>query len=216
MFLRNDHGVEQAGGANARSFGRALVIRRATLGDRFRERFPDFDPVPDLGSRIGSGEWFRGVATCAGLCALAVLLAPGFERPIYANVPAALTGTDADIARAQAIAPMAAGSATGTKLGATSLVANLTDTPERPILQSTVTLGRGGGPEGARTDRPRDAMRWRECGDLWRGGRRSCQRAAGIPRAARGTPACCGVCLKCGNRRSRRSSGTQRSGTVHM
>ncbi|PJI88643.1 M23 family peptidase [Sphingomonas koreensis] len=151
MFLRGDHGFEQAGGTNARSFGRALVVRKATLGDRLRERFPDFDPVPDLGSRIGSGEWFRGVATCAALCGAVVLLSPGFERPIYASVPAALTGTDADIARAQAIAPMAAGSATGTKLAATSLVANLTDTPERPILQSTVTLGSGGALQAALT-----------------------------------------------------------------
>jgi murein DD-endopeptidase MepM/ murein hydrolase activator NlpD len=151
LFLRNDHGVEQAGGANARSFGRALVIRKATLADKFRERFPDFDLVPDLGSRIGSGEWFRGVATCGGLCTLAVLLSPGFERPIYANVPAALTGTDADIAHAQAIAPLAAESTTGTKLGATNLVATLTDTPERPILQSTVTLGSGGALQAALT-----------------------------------------------------------------
>ena len=143
MFLRGDHGLEHAGGTSARSFGRALTIRKTTLGYRLRERFPDFDLVPDLGSRIGSGEWFRGVATCAGLCVAAVLLAPGFERPIYASVPAALTGTDADIAHAQAIAPLAAGSATGTRLGATSLVANLTDTPERPVLQSTVTLGGG-------------------------------------------------------------------------
>ncbi|HSX55734.1 MAG TPA: M23 family metallopeptidase [Sphingomonas sp.] len=141
--------MEQAGGANARSFGRALVIRKPTLADRFRERFPEFDLVPDLGSRIGSGEWFRGVATCAGLCTAAVLLSPGFERPIYANVPAAMTGTDADIARAQAIAPMAAGSVTGTRLGATSLVATLTDTPERPILQHTLTLGSGGALQAA-------------------------------------------------------------------
>lgn len=145
MFLRGDDGFEQAGGTSARSFGHALAVRKLTLADKLRERFPDLDLVPDLGSRIGSGEWWRGAATCAGLCALVVLLSPGLERPIYARVPAALTGTDADVARAQAIAPLAAGATTGTRLGATGLVARLADTPERPILQHSATLGSGGG-----------------------------------------------------------------------
>ncbi|MEG3181450.1 M23 family metallopeptidase [Sphingomonas sp. LT1P40] len=143
MFLRTDHGFEQAGGTTALSFGRSLAVRKRTLADRFRELYPDFEAIPDLGSRIGSGEWFRGAATCAVLCAGVVLLSPGFERPIYGSVPGALKGSDADVARAQAIAPLTMGAKTGTKLGATNLVANLTDTPERPILQHTVTLSGG-------------------------------------------------------------------------
>lgn len=143
MFLRSDLGVEQAGGAAALSFGRALPLPERGLLGRFRERYPDFELVPDLGSRIGTADWWRGSATCAALLAGVVLLAPGFERPIYGAVPAALTGNDAAIARAQAIAPLAMGGKTGTRLAATSLVAPLTDTPERPILQHSVTLGSG-------------------------------------------------------------------------
>ena len=51
-----------------------------TLIDRIQDRFPDFDPAPDLGSRIGSVEWFRGVATCAGLILLSKRIASGAER----------------------------------------------------------------------------------------------------------------------------------------
>ncbi|ODP37612.1 peptidase M23 [Sphingomonas turrisvirgatae] len=145
MFLRSDFGVEQAGGAAALSFGRAVPAPLPTPGliARFQERYPDFELIPDLGSRIGSASWWRGTATCAALLAGAVLLSPGFERPIYGAVPAALSGNDAAIARAQAIAPLAMGGKTGTRLAATGLANPLTDTPERPVLQSTVTLGSG-------------------------------------------------------------------------
>ncbi|MBX3593480.1 MAG: M23 family metallopeptidase [Sphingomonas sp.] len=143
MFLRNDHGFEQAGGTNARSFGTTVAIRKAGPIERFRTRYPDFELAPDLGSRIGSREWFRGAATCAGMCALVMLLSPGFERPIYGSVPNPMTGSDADLARAQAIAPLAKGAASGSHLAATGLVVPLTDTPERPIIQHSVTLGSG-------------------------------------------------------------------------
>ncbi len=145
MFLRSDQGLEQAGGAAALSFGRVSPVRQPGLIDRLRERYPDFEAVPDLGSRIGTMDWWRGAATCAALCAAVVLLSPGFERPIYAKVPGALTGSDADVARAQAIAPIAAGATTGTRLAATNLVTPLSETPERPILQHTLTLGAGSG-----------------------------------------------------------------------
>jgi murein DD-endopeptidase MepM/ murein hydrolase activator NlpD len=149
LFLRSDEGLNQAGGASALSFGRVSPVRALGPLARFQHRFPDFEFAPDLGSRIGSAQWWRGTATCAGLLAGVALLSPGFERPIYAGVPGALVGTDADIARAQAIAPLGMGARTGTRLGATNQVALLTDTPERPILQSTVTLGSGGGFEAA-------------------------------------------------------------------
>lgn len=143
MFLRSDHGLVQGGSAAALSFGRAAPLRPAGLLARFQDRFPDFDAIPDLGSRIGTAEWWRGSVTCAALCGLVLFLSPGLERPIRAAVPAALAGNDAAITKAQAIAPLAMGGRTGTKLAATGLVAPLTDTPERPILQSTVTLGSG-------------------------------------------------------------------------
>ncbi|MFL9840381.1 peptidoglycan DD-metalloendopeptidase family protein [Sphingomonas sp. ST-64] len=141
--MRSESGFEQAGGTTSLSFGHPVVTPRLTLTERLREKYPDFELIPDLGSRIGSREWFRGAATCAGLCAGVALLSPGFERPIYGSIPTA-KAAGADLMRAQAIAPLDKGAATGARLGATRLVANLTDTPERPIIQHSVTLGSGG------------------------------------------------------------------------
>ncbi|MCR5870251.1 MULTISPECIES: M23 family metallopeptidase [unclassified Sphingomonas] len=148
MFLRNDHGLEQSGGAAALSFGRGVDSRKPGLAERFRERYPDFELIPDLGSRIGSREWFRGAATCGGLCAFVFLLSPGFERPIYGGVPSAHAAS-ADLMRAQSIAPLDKGGVTGTRLAANRLVTTLTDTPERPIIQHSVTLGSGSGLQAA-------------------------------------------------------------------
>lgn len=132
MFLRNDHGLEMGGGAGGRS---SLP----------RSRFADFDLTPDLGSRIGSLTWYRGAATCVGLCALTFLLSPGFENPIYGYVPPALQGTDLEAARAQAIKPLDQGSTSGYHVAATRLVAPLSDTPERPQLTLPLSIGSGGG-----------------------------------------------------------------------
>ncbi|MDR6852217.1 murein DD-endopeptidase MepM/ murein hydrolase activator NlpD [Sphingomonas sp. BE123] len=148
LFLRSDHGLDQAGGAAALSFGRGVATRRPGLIERFRERYPDFELVPDLGSRIGSREWFRGAATCAALCTGVILLSPGFERPIYGSVPSA-HAAGADLMRAQAIAPLDKGGVTGTRMAANRLVTNLTDTPERPIIQHSLTLGSGSGLQAA-------------------------------------------------------------------
>ncbi|MBR0553308.1 M23 family metallopeptidase [Stakelama marina] len=143
MFLRTEHGLDQGSGTGALSFGRVLAPRPQSLADKLRERFPDFDPVPDLGSRIGSREWFRGVATCAALCTVTVMLSPGFSRPIHAASPAPLSGSDWDDARTQSISALALGSNTGAHMGATNLVEPLADTPERPIIEKTALVGRG-------------------------------------------------------------------------
>jgi len=94
-------------------------------------------------SQIGSPTWFRGLATCIGLCTVTLLLSPGFETPIYGTVPAPLRGAERDAARAQAIRPLAQGATTGQRLAATGLVAPLTDTPERPILNLDAKLYSG-------------------------------------------------------------------------
>lgn len=142
MFLRSDLDLGQSGGTSAASLVRSPPPP-LRLTDRIRDRFPEFEIAPDLGSRIGSAEWYRGAATCGGLIALTVLLSPGFERPIYGGVPAALTGAAWEEARAQSIAPIAFGSTTGHRMGATSLVAPLADTPERPIIEIPATIGAG-------------------------------------------------------------------------
>lgn len=144
MFLRNDHGSDQAGGTAALSFGRAFVpVPAPGPLDRLRDGIARIDWAPDLGSRIGSLEWWRGAATCAALCAVTCLLAPGFDTRIMGGVPAALDGAAWDEARAQSIAPLAWGSDTGRSMAANDLVAPLAETPERPIVDLTAMLGTG-------------------------------------------------------------------------
>ncbi len=150
MFLRNDHGLELSGNAAALSFGR-LAAPAPTPGliDRLHERYPDFELVPDLGSRIGTREWWRGAATCLALCTTTLLLSPGFTQPIYGHVAPALAGDEWAEARAQSIAPIALGATSGRRMAATDAVQPLKDTPERPTLEMSVSLGRSDGFEGA-------------------------------------------------------------------
>lgn len=144
MFLRNDLAFDHGSGTGAISFGRLpQADRPRTVVDRFRDRFPDFEIAPDLGSNIGSREWWRGAATCAGLCALTVLLAPGISRPILSESAPALRGSDWDAAHEQSISALALGATTGRHSAPTDLVRPLADTPERPIIQASALVGHG-------------------------------------------------------------------------
>ena len=140
MYLRSDHGEGLTGGGAS-----ALAAAPARgLAARLGERFADFEFAPDLGSRIGSLTWYHGAATCVALITATLLLAPGFENPIYGTVPAPLSGAEFDATQAQAIKPLGMGSGTGARVAATGLVAPLTDTPERPLLEGTTKLASGG------------------------------------------------------------------------
>lgn len=142
LFLRNDQGLDFGRGAVSAA---ALTAAPAQTFEAKLTRgiFGDYDFVPDLGSDIGSATWFRGLTTCVGLCALTLLMAPGFETPIYGTVPAPLRGAEFDAVQAQAIRPMALGAGTGMHMAATKLVAPLSDTPERPIITLDAKLGSG-------------------------------------------------------------------------
>lgn len=111
---------------------------------QWRERLSDIDFVPDLGVDIGSLAWFRGLATCAALCATTVLLSPGM-RAIPGSVPAATYGAAWEETRAQSITPLAWGGDSGRRMAATDAVVALGNTPERPSLEMIATLGQGDG-----------------------------------------------------------------------
>ena len=101
-----------------------------------------FDWVPDLGARIGSLDWWRGLATCTALCAATWALSPGI-RPLVGAVPAPLAGAEWDEARVQGITAIAQGAATGRRMAANDLVAPLAEAPERPTIDLSATLGAG-------------------------------------------------------------------------
>lgn len=144
MFLRNETGLELAGGTVARPFGRGLLPPRPapTRWERLRDGAARIDWTPDLGCDLGSRTWWRGLATCALLCAGTWTLRPDIG-PLLGDAPAPLTGATLDEARAQAIAPLAWGGGTGRRMAANDLVQPLADTPERPQIELAATLGEG-------------------------------------------------------------------------
>jgi murein DD-endopeptidase MepM/ murein hydrolase activator NlpD len=102
----------------------------------------DFDFAVDLGSNIGSRAWWIGLGGCASLCALALVLAT--RVPVLVGSPEpAVTPAERDAIAVQAIAPLARGGATGAQaVPNPRLVAPLAETPERPRLELTATIGR--------------------------------------------------------------------------
>jgi murein DD-endopeptidase MepM/ murein hydrolase activator NlpD len=143
LFLRTDHGLELAGGTSALRFGRAPIVAAPRVAGVLRDRIDGFDWTPDLGAAIGSRDWWRGLATCTALCGTVWLLSPGLNRPIYHAVSAPLDGTALDEARSLSFGSSALGATSGMRLAATARVRPLADTPERPILEATATLGSG-------------------------------------------------------------------------
>ena len=143
MYLRDNDGFIGGGGTVALAPPARRRFDRNTLR-RHIERAADLELVIDLGQRIGSREWWRGLATCTALCALAISFAPGIA-PLHGPVAPALGERQEQEMRVQAIAPSAYGSDTGRRMVATNLVERLTDTPERPQIQVTATLGIGDG-----------------------------------------------------------------------
>ena len=126
--------------AQAMPFGRAGGQPEPRLS--WRERLAQIDLVPDLGSDIGSREWWRGLATLALLCGAAIATFPGI-RPLEAGGAPAMGAADFNEARAQMIVPLAFGGDTGRHMAATDAVRPLAQTPERPQIELTATLGSG-------------------------------------------------------------------------
>jgi hypothetical protein len=110
-------------GGGAVALAPARAPRSFDLGALRRgiERAAEADIVVDLGQRIGSREWWRGLATCTALCGLALSFAPGFA-PLQAPVAPALGERQQQEMKAEAIAPSAYGADTGRRMAATGLV----------------------------------------------------------------------------------------------
>ena len=150
MYQYSDFSSGSGSGAAALSLDDAVF--RTTLQPRpvfgkagtVRPSVGSIDLVVDLGQRIGSREWYRGLITCAALCYAAWSLAPGLDA-LPGISPAPLPDAHFEEARALNIAPLALGGDTGRRMAPNDLVEPLTETPERPIIDLRATLGRGDG-----------------------------------------------------------------------
>ena len=85
MYQFNDISGASGTGTAALSL-EGTALRRTFVGpgfgqkvDTLRAHADNFDLVVDLGQRIGSGEWFRGLFTCGALCYAAWSLGPSLE-----------------------------------------------------------------------------------------------------------------------------------------
>jgi murein DD-endopeptidase MepM/ murein hydrolase activator NlpD len=119
-----------------RLVGTDLLARTAT-------GLADADLVVDLGDSIGSGRWWRGVATLAALSAAALSLGANLPRLTAAVPPQKAEALVAET-RAQGIGPLAFGSRTAPRAAPTPLAQRLSETPERPRIELTATVGSGG------------------------------------------------------------------------
>jgi hypothetical protein len=105
-------------------------------------RLTELDFVPDLGEDIGSLRWFRGLGTLTALSVAALALLPDYG-PIFGVQPSMPTEAEFEEARAQMIMPIGYGSDSGKRMAATDAVVALADSPERPRIELTASLGRG-------------------------------------------------------------------------
>ena len=146
MFLRDEYAAAGAGGTSARTFGRAAVVAAPEAPwQRWRRDAEGWDVAPDLGAQIGSADWWRGLATCTGLCALGWALAPSLHQPIHVAAPVPAGEDFAVETRSLSFGAAALGGASGTRTSPVeAMVRPLADTPERPILEATATLDAGG------------------------------------------------------------------------
>jgi murein DD-endopeptidase MepM/ murein hydrolase activator NlpD len=151
LFQRHEPIAGMTGNAAALSMTQAISFGRSGVADplpdlkwheALRDRLAHLDLVPDLGDNIGSAHWWRGLATLTLLCGGAIATFPGVQ-PFVAGGAPALGAADFNEARAQMIVPLALGGDTGRHMAATDAVRPLTQTPERPQIELTATLGSG-------------------------------------------------------------------------
>jgi murein DD-endopeptidase MepM/ murein hydrolase activator NlpD len=149
LYRRSEFGQFGSGGVAALSVGQMVGQPLAVISFRARidtavEALREADLTADLGADIGSVRWWRGLVTCTLLCTTAIMIMPDIQ-PLRATAPPVVSGDAWEETRAQTIAPLAWGGDTGRRMASNDLVAPLGDTPERPSLSLTATLGQGDG-----------------------------------------------------------------------
>ena len=143
MALGSDETDTASAGTLSGSGLRTLAMRYETWRIATGEKLKAMEIAPDLGRNIGSRRWLRGAATFIGLTVLAFALGPSFD-PIRAAPPAAIDDTARDEYRSMMIMPLAEGGESGRITGASLAVTPLKNTPERPTIERSLSLPRGG------------------------------------------------------------------------
>jgi murein DD-endopeptidase MepM/ murein hydrolase activator NlpD len=138
----------RAGFVAATDLGNVVIAQAVAISDHahpkynWRERLSEIDWVPDLGSDIGSLDWFRGLGTLTVLCGLALSLLPSFGPLPGAQAPLP-NAAEFEELRSQMIMPIAFGGDSGRRMGANENVVALGTSPERPTIEMTARMGSG-------------------------------------------------------------------------
>ena len=111
---------------------------------RRRKGWRDIGLVVDLGEEVLSKRWWRGVATLSALCATVAVLAPAPFEPIPGARSDLVGAVEAEQFREIAIAPLASGSRTGSRMAETALVEPLAQAPDQADDRIVCTTGKRG------------------------------------------------------------------------
>jgi murein DD-endopeptidase MepM/ murein hydrolase activator NlpD len=121
----------------------AVAGPRAPSFGRRKKRLRDIDLIVDLAEEPLSPRWCGGVATLSALFALIAVIAPAPFEPLPASLAGRVGSAEAKQYRDIAVAPLASGSGTGTRMAANSLVQPLSEAPDRPFVELFARLGNG-------------------------------------------------------------------------
>lgn len=116
------------------SSGRELLARSGKFLHRAAAGIADAEILVDLGDSIGSGRWWRGMATVLLLSGAVVVMGTRVPR-LVGPVPMLPAAAVLEEMRPSAIQPLATGSLTGKRVAPTVMVERLSEIPERPRLE---------------------------------------------------------------------------------
>jgi murein DD-endopeptidase MepM/ murein hydrolase activator NlpD len=118
-------------------------VNAGALLQRTALQLADAELVVDLGDSIGTGRWWRGLATLTALVAAG--LAIGTNLPVVPGAvpPQRSAALDAE-SRNGGVGPLALGSPTVRQVAPNALARRLAEAPERPRVELSANVGAGG------------------------------------------------------------------------